>query len=483
VPAPDAVVVGSGPNGLAAAVELARAGWKVQVREAAAHIGGGASTLPLTLPGFRHDHCSAIHPLAAASPFFGALPLSDHGLRLVEPPAALAHPFDDGTAALLLRSTRDTGEALGPDRRAWGALFDPLAGEFEALVREALGAVLHVPRRPLLLARFGLAAVLPAAALARARFRGARARALFGGIAAHAMRPLERPATSAFGLILGAAGHAVGWPFPAGGAQRIADALAALLASHGGEVLTSAEVTSLADLPAARAVLLDVGPRQALRIAGDAFPAGYRRALERFRYGPGAFKVDYALSAPIPWRAPDCARAGTVHLGGALEEVAEAERAAAAGELPRRPFVLVAQHTLFDPSRAPAGRHTAWAYCHVPHGFGGDALPALEAQIERFAPGFREVVLARAVRGPAALEKDDPNLVGGDVGGGEASLRQLVFRPAARAVPWSTPLPGLFLCSASTPPGGGVHGMCGYLAARAALRAAERGRRFVARGR
>jgi phytoene dehydrogenase-like protein len=466
----DALVVGSGPNGLAAALTLAEAGLSVIVREAAATLGGGLRTLPLTLPGFLHDHCSAIHPLAVASPFFRRLDLAAHGLAWIEPPAAAAHPFDDGTAALLLRSTADTAAGLGADGPAWRDLFDPFARHFGELLDETLGALLHLPRRPLLLARFGLSALLPARALAEARFAGPRARALFAGLAAHAVLPLERSPSAAFGLVLGAAAHAVGWPFPRGGAGRLADALAAVLRARGGAVETGAEVRTLAELPPTRAVLLDVGPPQLLRLAGDRLPARYREALARYRYGPGAFKVDYALSAPIPWAAPGCAQAGTVHLGGTLEEIAAAEREAADGRLPARPFVLVAQHTLFDPGRAPPGRHTAWAYCHVPNGFSGDALPALEAQLERFAPGFREVVLARAVRGPAALERDDPNLVGGDVGGGENSLRQIAFRPAARAVPWSTPARGLYLCSASTPPGGGVHGMCGWHAARAALR-------------
>jgi phytoene dehydrogenase-like protein len=471
----DAIVVGSGPNGLAAAVVLARAGWAVEVLEAADGIGGGTRTLPLTLPGFLHDHCSAVHPLAVASPFFSTLPLADHGLRFVEPPAACAHPFDDGTAAVLLRSTADTGDTLGTDARAWRRLFEPLAASFEALAHEVLGAVVHVPRRPLLLARFGVAALLPAATLATRRFRGPRARALLAGLAAHAVRPLESSATSAFALVLGAAAHAVGWPFPEGGAQRITEALASLLVASGGVIHTSSTVTSLGGLRPARAVLLDVAPRQVIAIAGEHLPQRYRDALSRFRHGPGVFKVDYALSAPIPWRAAECARAGTVHLGGTLEEVARSLREVAAGALPERPFVLVAQHTLFDPTRAPARHHTAWAYCHVPHGFPGDASRELEAQIERFAPGFREVVLARAVRGPAALERENPNLVGGDIGGGDASLRQLLFRPVARALPWSTPIPGLFLCSASTPPGGGVHGMCGYHAAHAALRSARHG--------
>jgi phytoene dehydrogenase-like protein len=475
--APDAIVVGAGPNGLAAAVALALAGWKVRVLEAADQIGGGARTLPLTLPGFLHDHCSGIHPLAAASPFLRSLPLARHGVHFVEPPAACAHPFDDGTAALLLRSTRETGETLGQDGCAWRALFDPLAQSFDALADETLGAVVHLPRRPLLLARFGLSALMPAAALARDRFRGPRARALFAGVAAHALRPLEASLTSAFGLLLAAAGHAVGWPFPRGGAQRIPDALASMLREAGGEIAIGTRVTSLGDLPPAHAVLLDLTPRQVLAIAGGRLPGRFTRALARYRYGPGAFKVDFALSAPIPWRARECALAGTVHLGGGLDEIARAARAVAAGEMPDRPFVLLAQHTLFDSSRAPAGRHTAWAYCHVPHAFKGDAAAALEAQIERFAPGFRDVVLARSVRGPADLERENPNLVGGDVGAGETSLRQTLFRPAVRAIPWSTPIAGLFLCSASTPPGGGVHGMCGYHAARAALRAVRRGAR------
>ncbi|HEY6100111.1 MAG TPA: NAD(P)/FAD-dependent oxidoreductase, partial [Anaeromyxobacter sp.] len=454
----DAVVVGSGPNGLAAAVALARAGWKVLVREGADGIGGGARTLALTLPGFLHDRCSAIHPLAVASPFFRTVGLEARGLRWVHPPAACAHPFDDGTAALLVRSPRETGEMLGEDARAWRALFEPLAEDFDALLGESLGAVLHVPRRPILLARFALRALLPARRLALASFRGTRARGLFAGLAAHAVRPLETSPTAAFALLLGAAGHAVGWPFPAGGAQRIADALAAALREAGGEIRTSAPVASLDELRGAAAVLLDLTPRQALRVAGERLPSRYRRALARFRYGPGAFKIDYALSAPIPWRAPECGLAATVHLGGTLEEIASAERAVASGALPERPFALVAQHTLFDPSRAPPGRHTAWAYCHVPHGFPGDATEALEGQLERFAPGFRDVVLDRSVRGPAALELENPNLVGGDVGGGEVSLHQTLFRPVASPVPWATPVPGLFLCSASTPPGGGVHG-------------------------
>lgn len=468
--APDAVVVGSGPNGLSAAVALARAGLRVLVREAAATPGGGARTLPLTLPGFLHDHCSAVHPLAVASPFFRTLPLAGRGLRWISPPVAVAHPFDDGTAALLGPGFEATDATLGEDARAWRALFAPLARELPALLEEVLGPLLRRPRRPLLLARFGLPALLPAARLARARFRGPRARALLAGLAAHANRPLEAAASAAFALVLGAAGHAVGWPFPEGGAGAIAASLAAELGAHGGELSTSAEVRRLEELPPARAVLLDLTPRQVLRVAGARLPARYARRLAAFRYGPGAFKVDWALAGPIPWRAAGCAGAGTVHLGGTLEEIAASEAAVERGEVPARPYVLLAQPTRFDPSRAPPGRHVAWAYCHAPRGFEGDLTAAVEAQVERFAPGFRELVLARAVRGPAALERDDANLVGGDVGGGEASLAQLLARPVLSPDPWSTPVPGLYLCSASTPPGGGVHGMCGWHAARAALR-------------
>jgi phytoene dehydrogenase-like protein len=470
----DAIVVGSGPNGLAAAVALGQAGLRVLVRERDAELGGGTRTQPLTLPGFLHDHCSAIHPLAAGSPFLRRLPLEQHGLEWIQPPACLAHPFDDGTAALLSRSTRDTGETLGEDARAWRALFDPLATHFDDLIDETFGALLHLPRRPLLLARFGVSAILPAAVLARGRFRGERARALFAGIAGHAQLPLDRSPSASFALVLGAAGHAVGWPFPRGGASHIALALASLVHAQGGAIETRSEVTSLQDLPAVRATLLDVTPRQLLRMAGDRLPRLYARRLGAFRYGPGAFKLDWALSAPIPWRASAVARAGTVHLGGTLDEMIASEETVSRGGVPERPFVILAQHTLFDRARAPDGRHTAWAYCHVPNGSTADMTGAIERQIERFAPGFREVVLARSVLDPAALERSDPNIVGGDIGAGANTLVQMAFRPAPRFVPWSTPIEGVYLCSASTPPGGGVHGMCGWHAAQAALRDLQR---------
>lgn len=465
----DAIVVGAGPNGLSAAIELARAGKSVLVLEAQRTPGGGARTGEITLPGFRHDTGSAVHPLAAASPFFKTLPLAEHGLEWIDPPAALAHPFDDGTAALLVRSTAATGETLGGDAARYRRLMDPLVADWERLVRDAL-APLHVPRHPLALARFGVLAVQPAALLARWAFRGERARALFAGIAAHAMMPLTWAPTAAFGLLLGAAGHTSGWPVPRGGAGSITAALGSYLRTLGGVVRTETPVTSLDELPPARAVLLNVTPRQVLRLAGRRLPAGYRKQLERYRYGPGVFKMDWALAGPIPWTARECARAATVHLGATMAECAAAERLPWEGRHPARPFVLLVQPSLFDPARAPAGHHTAWAYCHVPRGSTEDMTARLEAQIERFAPGFRDLVLARHVSPPAALERENANLVGGDISGGVSDLRQLFFRPAIRLDPYTTPVKGLFVCSSSTPPGPGVHGLCGYYAARAALR-------------
>jgi phytoene dehydrogenase-like protein len=469
---PDAVVVGAGPNGLAAAVELARAGLSVRVLEAADTVGGGARSAELTLPGFVHDVCSAIHPLGIASPFFRSLPLADHGLEWVEPPAALAHPFDDGGAALLARSPDAAMPTLGEDDERWGRLFAPLVRNPESLLDEIL-APLHVPAHPLTLARFGLRALLPATTVARRSFRGARARGLFAGLAAHSMLPLERPASAAFGLMLGLLGHAVGWPFPRGGSQALSDALASYLRSLGGEIETGRRVESLAELGETRLVVLDVTPRGLLELAGDRLPDRYRRRLERYRYGPGVFKLDWALAGPIPWRADECSRAATVHLGATLEEIAASEAAPAQNRSAERPDVLLAQQSLFDPTRAPAGRHTAWAYCHVPNGSSVDMTEQVESQVERFAPGFRERILARSALGPADLERSNPNYVGGDINGGLADLRQLLTRPVARWSPYSTPLPGVFLCSASTPPGGGVHGMCGFHAARAALRSIQ----------
>ena len=467
----DAVVVGAGPNGLAGAITLARAGWAVLVLEANETVGGGARSAELTLPGFVHDLGSAIHPLGYGSPVFRLFPLAEHGLRWVHSPAPLAHPLDDGTAVTLEPVVEQTAELLGPDGAAYRRLLGPTVADWPKLLPALLGPLrLRSVRHPLALVRFGPPALLPARLLAQALFRGERARALFAGIAAHAVQPLERPGTAAAGLVLSTLGHVVGWPLPVGGAQRIADALAGYFRALGGEVVTGARVGSLDDLPPARAVLLDVTPRQFLRIAGERLPAGYRCRLARYRYGPGIWKVDWALDGPIPWRAPECARAGTVHVGGTLPEIAAAERAPWRGEHAERPFVILAQPSLFDPARAPAGKHTAWAYCHVPHGSTVDMTAAIEAQLERFAPGFRDRVLARRATGPAELERDNANLVGGDIGGGVQDLAQLYTRPLARVVPYATPLEGVYLCSSSTPPGGGVHGLCGYFAARAALR-------------
>jgi phytoene dehydrogenase-like protein len=465
----DAVVVGSGPNGLAAAITLALAGRSVRVLEGAATIGGGTRTEELTLPGYLHDVCSGIHPLAVASPFLRSLPLAEHGLRLLHPDLPLAHPLDGGWAAALHRSLDLTARALGADGAAYRRLMAPLVAGWQPLLADVLGPP-RLPRHPLLTGRFAVDAVRPVDRLARARFRGEAARALLAGCGAHSMLPLSAAGTSAFALGLGLLGHAAGWPVAAGGSRAITDAMASLLRSLGGEIETSRPVASLADTGPARAVLLDVGPSALAAIAGDRLPARYRRALARFRHGPGAFKIDYALSEPVPWAAEEARRAGTVHVGGTLSEIAAAEADVAARRHPDRPFVLVGQQSLADPGRAPAGRHTLWAYCHVPSGSDRDMTAAVEGQIERFAPGFRDIVLARRATGPAALEAGNPNMVGGDINGGAADLVQMLARPVARRIPYATPDERLYLCSASTPPGGGVHGMCGWHAARAALR-------------
>jgi phytoene dehydrogenase-like protein len=466
--ADSAAVIGSGPNGLSAAITLALAGKRVTVYEAESTIGGGARSTELTLPGFVHDVCSAIHPLAASSPFFETLPLERHGLAWIHPPAPLAHPLDDGTAVMLESSLAETAGGLGEDEDAYRRLIEPLAAGWTDLRHDLLAPLGRFPRRPFHFAAFGIQALRPAFALATGAFRGHRARALFGGLAAHAMLPLSHPGSAAVPLVLAAVAHAAGWPFPRGGSQRIADALASYLRTLGGEVIPGRRIDSLDEVAHAAPLLCDLTPRGLLQLAGDALPGRYRRALARYRFGMAAFKIDYALAGPIPWRAEACARAATVHLGGTLEEIARAELDVWEGKTPERPFVLLTQPTLFDSSRAPAGLHTAWAYCHVPSGSTADMTERIEAQIERFAPGFRDRIVARSVLTPALLERHNANLVGGDINGGVADIRQLVCRPTWRR--YVTPLRGVYLCSASTPPGGGVHGMCGYWAARAALR-------------
>jgi phytoene dehydrogenase-like protein len=470
----DALIIGSGPNGLAAAITLARAGWRVQVREAASTLGGGMRSAELTLPGFVHDVCAAVHPLGLASPFFRTLPLADFGLEWVHPQAPLAHPLDNGSAVILDQSIDATANGLDPaDVASYRRMMGLIIGEWEAIIHEFLGP-LRLPKHPLAMTGFGLMAIQSARGLAQLAFRGERARALFAGMAAHSMQPLERIPTAAFGLMLGLLGHAVGWPVAKGGSQKIADALAAYLRSLGGDILTDAQVDSIDELPSARAVLLDVTPKQLLKIAGQRFPASYRAALERYRYGPGVFKVDFALSEPIPWKAKDCLRAGTVHVGGTLPEIAASERAMWNGEHAERPYVLLAQQSLFDCSRAPEGKHTAWAYCHVPNGSTEDMTERILSQIERFAPGFRDCILAKSTRTAMDYERYNPNYVGGDINGGVQDLRQLFTRPAVRFPPYSTPAKGIYICSSATPPGGGTHGMCGYWAAQEVMQAARR---------
>ncbi len=465
----DAIVVGSGPNGLSAAITLAREGLSVVIVEAKETIGGGARSAELTLPGFLHDVCSAIHPLGIGSPFFCSLPLNEHGLEWIHPAAPLAHPFDDGEAAVLERSVDDTAETLGRDADAYRNLMRPLVSDWSKIERDILGP-LRVPHHPIATGRFGLRAIRPASRLARALFNDERARGLFAGLAAHSVMPLEKLLTSAFGLVLGVLGHTVGWPMPRRGSQTISGALASLFSLLGGEIITGMQVDSIDELPSASAILFDITPRQLLRISGIRLPENYRKKLASYRYGPGVFKVDWALDAPVPWTAKDCARAGTVHLGGTLDEIAASESAVWEGKHPEKPYVLVAQHSLFDATRAPQGKHTLWAYCHVPNGSTFDMTQRIEAQIERYAPGFRDVILARNTISTEQLEQYNPNYVGGDINGGVQDLGQLLTRPTVRLVPYSTPVDRIYICSSSTHPGGGVHGMCGFHAARAVLR-------------
>jgi phytoene dehydrogenase-like protein len=465
-----AIVVGSGPNGLAAAITLARAGCAVTVFEAQPTFGGGTRSAALTLPGFVHDVCSAIHPLGIASPFFQSLPLGELGLEWIHPPAPLAHPLDDGGAVILDRSIDVTSAGLGIDAAAYHRLFAPLVADSAPLL-DALLAPLIPPRHIQSLIRFGVHAIRSASGLARTQFQGERARALTAGIAAHSMLPLESLGSASFALVLGMLGHAWGWPFPRGGSQAIANALAAYLRSLGGSIVTDHPVASAAELMTADIVMFDLTPRQIVSIAGDRLPDRYRRQLERYRYGPAAFKLDWALDGPIPWRDPACGRAATVHLGGSLAQIAESEAAVPRGETATQPFVLLAQPSLFDDSRAPAGKHTAWAYCHVPNGSSTDMTERIEQQIERFAPGFGDLILARHVMTPADIERHNANYIGGDIVGGANDMLQLVARPVLRWNPYTMPIKGWYLCSASTPPGGGVHGMAGFHAARSALRA------------
>jgi phytoene dehydrogenase-like protein len=464
----DAVVVGSGPNGLSAAVALARKGLAVRVYEAAGSPGGGTRTAEVTVPGFRHDVCSSVHPFGIGSPFFRALKLERYGLEWAHPEVALAHPLDGGRAAALYTSLDQTREALGEDGESWADLFEPLAREWPRLADSALRPLIGIPPRPLLMAKFGMRAVWPAWSFANRRFETDEARALFLGIAAHSMLPSKAAFTASFGLMMIAAGHAVGWPFARGGSAAITDALVTYLRELGAEVVCHKPVRSLDDLPPARAYLFDVTPRQLLAITGDRFSGLYRRQLERYRYGPGVFKLDYALSGPMPWTAEACGRAGTVHVCGGPKEVEESERAASAGRTAERPFIIAAQASVAEPTRAPEGQHTLWAYCHVPNGSTEDMTPRIEAQFDRFAPGWRDLVIGRAAMGPGQMADYNENYIGGDISGGSHAGLQMFFRPAIRLNPYTTPDPSIFLCSSSTPPGGGVHGMCGYHAAKEA---------------
>jgi phytoene dehydrogenase-like protein len=462
----DAVVVGSGPNGLAAGIALQQKGLSVLLLEAKDSIGGGLRSAELTLPGYVHDICSAVHPMAAGSPFFNTLPLADHGLEYIYPDVAAAHPFDNGQAVILKGSVTETARLLGKDEQTYLRLMAPLVEDWPSIAPDVLGP-LHFPKFPLAMARFGLKA-LPSASFMARSFHTKELRGLWAGMAAHAILPLSQVTTSAIALVLMIAGHRTGWPLPRRGSSSIADALSAYFISLGGKIETGVYVRSLADLPSSKAVLLDLTPRQLLKLGGHHWSPLYQRQLEKYRYGSGVFKVDWALDDRIPFTAAGCRQAGTVHIGNTLEEIAEAELLTWKGGHPDRPFVLLAQQSVFDPSRAPSGKHTAWAYCHVPNGSGKDMTEAIERQVERFAPGFRDRILARHVMNTAQLEEYNANYIGGDINGGAIDWRQLFTRPALRSSPYRTSEKGIYICSSSTPPGGGVHGMCGYHAAQRA---------------
>ena len=463
----DAIVIGAGPNGLAAAIEIARAGRSVCLYEGHSTVGGGTRSAELTLPGFIHDVCSTIHPLGAASPFFSQLPLQQYGLEFVFPPSALAHPFDDGTALIIDRSLDVTAKRLGKDGTAYRRVFAPLVENWDSLAGDVL-APLGMPRHPFAMASFGLKAIRSAKGFCEAKFKEDKTRALFAGMAGHSFLSLDQASTTAFGLVLGILAHAAGWPVVRGGSQNLANALAAYLKELGGDIITDHRVESINELPPSRAVLCDVTPRQLVRLASDSLTPAFRRRLERYRYGPAAFKMDWALSSPVPWKADECRTAATVHIGGSFAEILESEWMASHGQYSDKPFVIAAQSSLFDSTRAPAGQHTLWAYCHVPNGSTVDMRDAIERQIERFAPGFRDCIVERSVMTPTDYERYNPNLVGGDINGGIQDLAQMFLRPTMRM--YSTSKDGLYLCSSSTPPGGGVHGLCGFHAARVALR-------------
>jgi phytoene dehydrogenase-like protein len=469
----DAVIVGAGPNGLSAAITLVKAGLQVLVLEKENTIGGGLRSRQLTLPGFQHDVCATVLAMALCSPALRDLPLEEFGLEWVYPPIPLAHPLDNGRAVLLHRSVEHTAEGLGEDGPAYRRLFTPFIDRWQDLMRDFLGPLPLPPRNPWLMACFGWEGLRPASRLARATFKTEAARGFFAGLAGHSMLRLETPASAAFGLMLGISAHAVGWPLVKGGSQNYANALSALLRSIGGEIETGFEVRRLDDLPDSKAVLLDVNPRAVLKIAGDRLTSGYARSLKRYRFGPGVCKVDYALSGPIPWQAEACSRAGTIHLGCTLDEIAASERAAWQGKHIDKPYVLLVQATTFDPSRAPVGKHTVWAYCHVPHASSKDVSERISDQIERFAPGFRDLILAKHVYSAAQMEMYNPNYVGGDINSGVQDLFQLFTRPAPRLNPYRTPVKGVYMCSSSTPPGGGVHGMGGYHSAKTVLKEIE----------